>query len=130
MKKIKYIMWLIIIALIGIIIYQNQEYFLARQSLGINLWIGEPYQTPELLNVVFFLIVFGVALIIGYLFSLAARFRANQTVKAMRRELESQVETIAALQRELDTYKPSGPEPSFEEPASSPAPQETGDANA
>jgi len=123
MKKVKYIFWLIIIAFIVAVIYQNQEYFLTEQSIYIDIWITEAYQSPELMNVILYLIVFVAALIIGYLFSLAIRFRANQTIKAMRREMESQIEIIAGMQRELDTYKPQAPPaPVLETPVEQPTP--------
>ena len=46
MKKVKTGIWVAIAAFVAILIYQNQQFFLAGQSLRLNLLFTE-YQSPE-----------------------------------------------------------------------------------
>ncbi len=46
MKKVKTGIWVAIVALAAIFIFQNQQFFMAGQSLRLNLLLAE-YQSPE-----------------------------------------------------------------------------------
>ena len=46
MKKVKTGIWVLIVAFVAILIYQNQQFFMAGQSLRLNLLFTE-YQSPE-----------------------------------------------------------------------------------
>lgn len=109
MNKTKMIFWLIIIGFIALVIAQNQNYFLAKQGLGINLVFAE-YKTPELYNAVYFLAVFVIGLLIAYFFSLFAKFKTNQVIKNLNLQLNSRAETIARLESENDSLKKTASE--------------------
>ena len=49
MKKIKYLLWLIILGLFGILIYQNLDYFMTTVALKFDLKIASwNWTIPEL----------------------------------------------------------------------------------
>lgn len=115
MKKLKVVLAILILAFIGIVIFQNQGFFLAKQRIGINLWVIEPYMTPEVYNAVLFLICFGAGLLIAYFFGLFEQFRKNKTIKQMTATVDSQQKEIASLKTELEAataaLASSSPEP-------------------
>lgn len=89
MNKAKSAFWVIVVGFILLVFYQNQAFFMARQSLRINLFFYQ-YQTPEVPGVVFFLAFFLVGLLFAYFFGLAERFRLKKTIKRLSTEIESQ----------------------------------------
>ena len=67
MNKGKLFFGVIIASLLGVIIFQNQAYFLAKHGMSINLWVVN-YQVPETYNVVYTLSFFLLGLFIAYFF--------------------------------------------------------------
>lgn len=86
MSKLKTIFWVLILAFIGILIFQNQDYFLAQKSVRII-----KYDTPALPTAVYFLIFFTAGLLISYLFGLSERFRLKKTIKKLSALIDQQV---------------------------------------
>ena len=66
MKKATLIIWAIIFGLLALVIFQNQEFFLGKQSLRINLGVTEEYLIPELPIAVLVLIFFFFGIVIAY----------------------------------------------------------------
>ena len=58
MKKLKIVLWALIIGFIAIIFFSNKDYLLAKQVFQIDLMYGEPFHTMELPNAIFFLVFF------------------------------------------------------------------------
>ena len=112
MKKVKLVFWLLLIALVALAVVQNQAYFLAQQSLRIDLYFAN-YQSPELPTGTFFVACLVIGLLIAYLMSLPQRFRSRKTIKTLEATNASQQETISAQQKEIDALKApaSVPEP-------------------
>lgn len=95
MKKIKYLFWLIILAALGILIYQNLEYFMAVTSLKFDLKIsGWSWVTPELQNIVLMGICFAIGLIVTGIKWLAASLR-------LKKEIKTKDAKIASLKEQL-----------------------------
>ena len=113
MKKATLIIWAIILGVLALVIFQNQEFFLGKQSLRINVGISEEYLTPELPIAVLALIFFFCGVIIAYLFSVSARFKARHTIKKLNATLTSQKNEVAELTNEINSLK--GIEPAAEE---------------
>jgi hypothetical protein len=113
MKKATLIIWAIILGVLALVIFQNQEFFLGKQSLRINLGIAEEYLTPELPIAVLALIFFFCGVVIAYLFSVSARFRTRRTIKKLNTTLTSQKKELAELTNEINSLK--GIEPEAEE---------------
>lgn len=105
MKKLKAIIWLIIIGLIGLIMYQNRDFFLARHSLGIDL-ISTQYQSPELPAALYFFAFFLIGWLIAYLFSLMDRFRTGKTIKRLQFTIHSQQNDIQTMKKDVEALKP------------------------
>jgi hypothetical protein len=92
MKKAKLIIWLLVLGFMGLVIFQNEGYFLnADQSLRMNLWVIPEYHSPQLPVVSFHLVFFLYGLIVAYFFGLPERFRNRKAIKRL---------TIAATQRD------------------------------
>ena len=105
MKKATLIIWVIILGFIALVIFQNQTFFLAKNSFGLNLGIFEEYLSPELPNAVVFLIFFFCGVIIAYLFSFSARFKAKRTIKKLNTTIASNINELDQLKLEINTLK-------------------------
>ena len=105
MKKATLIVWVIIFGIIALVIFQNQPFFLAKNALRINFGVFEEYLTPELPNAVLTLIFFFSGLIIAYLFSFSARFKAKRTIKKLNTSITSSNGELDKLRREINTLK-------------------------
>jgi hypothetical protein len=108
MKKIKIAFWLLVMVAIGLIGFQNQEFFLSRPQLRINLFLREYHVDQVPIAVMLFgLFLFG--LLSAYISSLSGRFRHNRTVKQLNATVADHVDRISRLQSEVDTIRgPAG----------------------
>ncbi len=105
MKKATLIIWVIIFGFIALVIFQNQDFFLAKNSLRFNPGISEEYLSPKLPNAILFLIFFFGGLIIAYLFSFATRFKAKRSIKKLNTGIASHITELSELRREINTLK-------------------------
>ena len=108
MKKATLIVWVIIFGFIALVIFQNQKFFLARQSLYLNLGIFAPYNSPELPNALIFLLFFCAGLLIAYLFGLSARFKAKRNIKRLNATIAAHLAELSKLRSEINTLKGIG----------------------
>ncbi len=115
MKKFKYGLWVIFIALIGLLVYQNKSFFLTKYSLGLNLGFYQN-DTPELYNLVIITAFFFCGMLITYGSSLFERYRSKKTIKTLQSTIDASSKTIADLKKEVDALK-VGWEPEQEEEA-------------
>jgi uncharacterized membrane protein len=104
MRNFKIGFWAIIFGLVGIVIFQNQDFFMAKQSLSIDL-ILRNYKTPDLHIAVLFGGIFFIGFIISYIFTLIDRLRFRRVVKSLGATIDSQNENITSLINELETQK-------------------------
>ncbi len=104
MKNFKIGFWAVIFGLMGIVIFQNQDFFMVKQSLSIDL-IFKRYETPELLRAIIFGVIFLTGFIISYIFTLIDRLRFRKVVKSLGAEIDSQNENITLLINELESLK-------------------------
>ncbi len=104
MKKVKIAFWLIVFGFVALVIFQNQDFFLAERSLSVNLFFAK-YETPLMPNAVLFVAFFLTGLLISYFLSLVDKFKSGKIIKELRAVKNSQVETIDALKKELDASK-------------------------
>jgi uncharacterized integral membrane protein len=128
MKKVKIALWLILLFITALIVYQNKAFFAEKHSFILNFFVGDTHQSPEWPNVVWFLASFSIGLLIAYFFGLMERFRSNRTIKEYKAKTESLLDMISQLRKELESRKtPAAPEPvpgaaptTGEEPISTP----------
>jgi uncharacterized integral membrane protein len=123
MKKATLIIWAIIFGVIALLIFQNQDFFMATKALRINLGILEEYHTPEMPAAILFLLFFLIGVLIAYLFSLSARFKARRMIKKLNASNASLKSDNEELRRENNSLK------GIETPVEDPTP-ETGDDTA
>jgi uncharacterized integral membrane protein len=119
MKKVKVVFWLLVIAFIALVVYQNQEYFLAKESLKIDLYVTQPYHTPALATGIFILACFVIGFLIAYVMTLSERFKARKAVRNMNATMESQMDQISALKSAVENLKRSEPTAAPESPEES-----------
>jgi hypothetical protein len=113
MKKATLIIWAIIFGFIALVIFQNQEFFLNKQSLRIYLGVVDEYLTPNLPIAVMVLFFFFCGIVIAYFFSVSARFKAKRTIKKLNATIASHKKEVSELKNEISLLK--GPEPSVED---------------
>lgn len=111
MKKLKIVLWVIIIGFIGIIFFSNKEYLLAKQVLQIDLLYSDPFYIMALPNAVFFLVFFLTGFLIAYFISLSARFKSKKTIKNLNAAATSQLEEIAVLKKEVESLQSGSSDP-------------------
>ena len=102
MKKIKLVLWILIVLFIGLVFFQNQEFFLEKKGISINLFIGEPHPIA-LPIIVWFLIMLIVGLLVSYFYGLAERFKLKKVIKELKAKIDTQIETISQLRSELES---------------------------
>ena len=105
MNKFKLVLWIIILGIIALVIFQNEAFFLQPQSLQINPWVAPVYQTPEIPIAVIFLVFFVIGLILAFLFGAPQRFRNRKAIKRLTAEKASQNDEIERLNKEIDNLK-------------------------
>lgn len=102
MKKLKIAFWAVLLGFLVIVVFQNQDFFLGKQSLRINLLVTD-YRTPEIYNLVLSLVCFMGGLLLGSYFVLLDRLRFNKKIKMLKTKNDSHLDKITALQEELDS---------------------------
>jgi len=108
MRKFKIGFWAVIFGLMGIVIFQNQDFFMLKQSLSIDL-IFKRYETPELHRAILFAGIFLTGFVISYIFTLIDRLSFRKVVKSLGAEIDSQNENITLLINELESLKGGSP---------------------
>ena len=104
MKNAKIAFWVILFAFIGLILFQNREFYMAQHSLGMDLMFFN-YRTPEVPNAILFLGFFFAGLLISYFFSLLERFNSRKTIKSLSDSLRASEKILEALKAENDALK-------------------------
>ncbi len=106
MKKIKLFLGFIILVFAGLVVYQNREYFFTFQALSLSLGVETWHWTaPAVQNIAYY----GAFLLIGFLvagfYGLAAKMKSKKLIKSLNATIESHLEKIAALKKDLEKYK-------------------------
>jgi len=104
MNKLKVVFWVLLIGFFGLLIYQNQELFLSKKGLRIDLYFYA-YQVPEIANAIYYLAFFLIGLLVSYFATLAERFKSNKTIKDLKSTADSHLQKVSELQAELNTLK-------------------------
>ncbi len=106
MKKIKYLLWLILLIFIGIFIYQNLDYFMAKTALKIDLKIFSwNWTIPELQNIAYLGICFLLGLFLTGIRGFVIQLGLKKNIKKKDATIASFKEKLAALKSELDVFQ-------------------------
>jgi uncharacterized integral membrane protein len=121
MKKVKLVVWVLIVGLLALVIFQNEEHFLnTQQSLRLNLWRLADYQSPSLPLAVFHIVFFVFGLVVAYGFGAVAHFKLRRTVKRLTAAMAGREKEILSLKTELAQLKGEPPPGSGESSITSP----------
>ncbi|MBT8358035.1 MAG: LapA family protein [Desulfobacterales bacterium] len=104
-KRVKIGIWVIIIGLLALLVHQNQDFFLARQSLGLNLYFKN-FTLPEVVNIYLLLFCFLAGLLFAVYFIFFDRFKLKKINKTLNTTINTHLEKISSLEKELETLKP------------------------
>jgi uncharacterized membrane protein YciS (DUF1049 family) len=113
MKKFKIAIWIVVLAFLGLIVYQNRELLLANQSLSINLLVAQ-YQTPLWPLAFYFAIVFLLGWLIAFIFGWVERYKAGKTIKKLQETIRSQPNTLDSMKSDAGALRPRVPIPAGE----------------
>ena len=103
MKTIKFLILLIIIGLVGLLIYQNIDYFTTGTILTLNLkFTGWTF--PELPNWAFWGICLGLGLLITGIKGLITAFGLGRQIKKREAQIAELAARNADLQARLDVF--------------------------
>lgn len=106
MKVIKTVLWLIILGLLGILIYQNLDYFMTKTGLSLDLKLeGRHWTLPEIQNIAYFGICFLLGLILAWLRGFFARLALKKEILSRDREIASLKEQVNTLKIQLEVFQ-------------------------
>ena len=114
MKKVKLVVWMLIIAFVAILIYQNRDFFWAsKQGLAVDLAFAK-YQIPEVEHLIIFGAFFAAGFLLGIYFLISRGLKKKKLVKALKAQVKEQTEKADALEEELRALRgdPVLPDPS------------------
>jgi len=125
MKKFKLLLWLIVLGLIALVVYQNLEFLKIQHTLTVNLGVKQ-FSTDLNLGVML-LGLFIAGFLIAYFFSLTHRFKSRKTIRKLNEELNIERKKAAEMQprKEGDSRQSSAAAPESGKPSGPAAGQAT-----
>ena len=105
MKTIKFLILLIILGLLGLLIYQNIDYFTSARSLTLDLKFNQwEWASPALPNWAFWGICFGLGLLITGMKGLVTAYRLGREIKKKQGQIADLTTRNKDLQARLDVF--------------------------
>ena len=105
MKKVKLVVWMLIVALVAVVIYQNKGFFWdTKQSLAVDLAFAK-YQVPEVQLLIIFGAFFAAGLLLGIYFLMVRGLKKKKKVKTLKTQVKEQTEKADALEKELHALR-------------------------
>lgn len=101
MKKFRIVLWVIFIALVLLVYFQNRTFFNKMQQFTINFKVAGPYQSKELPIAVWFLGTLCLGFLIAYVYALIEKFKTGRLIKGLKTEMEKQEQMIAQMKQEM-----------------------------
>lgn len=108
MKKAKIAFWLILLGFLGLLGYQNYDFFMSQHGLRINLLFVQ-YDTPQVQNAILFLIFFFTGLLISYFITLFERYKSKKIIKTLNTALDMNQKQLEELKKEVHLLKGETP---------------------
>ncbi len=111
MRIIKLIFFLVVVGVLALFMYQNQEYFFTKISLMINFYMpGAEYQAPEIPTILILAVSFVIGFLLSYILTMFGRFKSKRTIKNLNAKINSHLDTISKLKSEVESMKYGSPE--------------------
>ena len=105
MKTIKFLFLLVILGLLGLLYYQNTEFFLTKNTLGVNLKLdGWQWATPAIPNYAFWAICFALGLLLTGFKGMIKTFALGREIKRKDATIESLNKKVNDVQAKLDVF--------------------------
>ena len=105
MKKIKMVVLLLILVAVGLLIYQNRDYFFAKNALSFSLGVESWNWTfTGIWNIGYFGICLAIGLLITGWKCISISMKSKKTIKGLNSDIESHLGTISSLKTELEKY--------------------------
>jgi hypothetical protein len=101
MKKIKMVFLAVLAGLFVALFFQNQGFFLTRQSLGIDLWAAA-YRTPEISILIFVSALFVFGVLIGAFLGFSKQMKRKKTIRLLTADLKVHRQKIDELEKRLE----------------------------
>lgn len=107
MKWFKFLLWLIVIALLATLVYQNLEYFNSATVLNLDLKVQEnwQWQIPEFQTGYYMLICFAAGLLLTGFKALGIKLGLKKEIKTQSEEIDRLKDQINELKTELEFFK-------------------------
>lgn len=106
MKTIKYLLWMIILVVLGIFVYQNLDYFMTTTILKIDLKINDwNWTIPELQNLAYFGICFFLGFFIAAIRGFIIKLGLKKEIKTKNATIDSLNAKLNDLKSELDVFQ-------------------------
>jgi len=106
MQKVKYFLGLVVVVILVTFIYQNNEYFMAEQQLGINLYFVE--ESVELPNLLYFAGVFVVGFLAALLIGFSYGYKKRRTIRELNEKITADKKRIDELESRLASTEGTG----------------------
>ena len=104
MRKVKIILWVILLGLIGFAVYQNKIFFMTKHKFIFEFPLMDKYSTPDLTNAVIISIFFLIGLLISYFYYLYKHFKLGKAVKKLTAENNTLRTKNTALKEEITAF--------------------------
>ena len=105
MNKFKLVLWVIILAIIALVIFQNLGFFSTEANLQINPWVAPVYETPGIPIAVICLSFFILGLFLAFIFGVPERYRNRKAIKKLTAANATQTDEIDKLKKEVAYQK-------------------------
>jgi hypothetical protein len=123
MKKFKIAFFVLLAAALGVIVWGNWPFFSTQHPLKINL-IYYSYSLPAIANGLFLLGFFLAGFLLAWFGGMLSRFHADKTIKGLKATVQSQMDSLAALKKEMEFLKRNTGRPIETAQPNAPLPEE------
>jgi uncharacterized integral membrane protein len=106
MKKVKLVIFGIIVALLLVFAFQNQTYFMETAQLELNLYFMDKMITPVISNAIVCLSFLVLGFVLSFLLSLSGRIKRKRIVKELNKTLIEREKELVTLKSEVETNQP------------------------
>jgi uncharacterized integral membrane protein len=106
MKKVKLVIFGIIVALLLVFAFQNQTYFMETAQLELNLYFMDKMITPVISNAIVCLSFLVLGFVLSFLLSLSGRIKRKRIVKELNKTLTEREKELVTLKSEVETNQP------------------------
>lgn len=104
MKKLKMILWITTILVIGLVFIQNQAFSMAEQRLSLNLLLFK-IALPPLSNGAILLLFFFGGILLSATSSMIGRLKTRKALKRCTANGDDYIHKIGVLKTQLDQMK-------------------------